>query len=215
MELVLLYIAANVAIGAAACFFGKRLFYIVLGILVFVGVFNVALTAGDGSPVAFGIAAVLGVGAALLSRFAYKAALLSRFAYKAGVFLIGAFAGAALGFLISMLLPGEASSYLLVIMLVAAVLVGCAALRWCDLFIRLGTAYAGATLVATNGLALLTKWVALADIAMPGYPAETFEELSAYISGPFSEANAQTLLIATIVLTIAGFIVQKKTAKDA
>ena len=205
MELVLLYIAANVAIGAAACFFGKRLFYVVLGILVFVGVFNVALTAGDGSPVALGIAAALGVGAALLSRFAYKA----------GVFLIGAFAGAALGFLITMLLPGEASSYLIVIMLVAAVLVGCAALRWCDLFIRLGTAYAGATLVATNGLALLTKWVALADIAMPGYPAETFEELSAYISGPFSEANAQTLLIATIVLTIAGFIVQKKTAKDA
>ena len=73
----------------------------------------------------------------------------------------------------------------------------------------------GRPTIATNGLALLTKWVALADIAMPGYPAETFEELSAYISGPFSEANAQTLLIATIVLTIAGVIVQKKTAKDA
>ena len=52
MELLLLYIAANVAIGAAACFFGKRLFYVVLGILVFVGVFNVALTAGDGSATA-------------------------------------------------------------------------------------------------------------------------------------------------------------------
>ncbi len=205
MELILLYILVNVAIGAAACFFGKRLFYVVLGILVFVGVFNVALSTGDGSPVAFGIAAALGIGAAFLSRFAYKA----------GVFLIGAFAGAALGFLVAMLLPGEASSYLAIIMLASAVLVGLAALRWCDLFIRLSTAYAGATLIATNGLALLTKPVALADIAMPGYPAETFEELSAYISGPFSEANAQTLLIATIVLTIAGFIVQKKTAKDA
>lgn len=205
MELILLYILVNVAIGAAACFFGKRLFYVVLGILVFVGVFNVALSTGDGSPVAFGIAAALGIGAAFLSRFAYKA----------GVFLIGAFAGAALGFLVAMLLPGEASSYLAIIMLASAVLVGLAALRWCDLFIRLSTAYAGATLIATNGLALLTKPVALADIAMPGYPAETFEELSAYISGPFSEANAQTLLIATIVLTIAGFIVQKRTAKDA
>lgn len=205
MEFVLLYILANVAIGAAACFFGKRLFNVVLGILVFVGVFNVALSTGDGSPVAFGIAAALGIGAAFLSRFAYKA----------GVFLIGAFAGAALGFLVAMLLPGEASSYLAIIMLASAVLVGLAALRWCDLFIRLSTAYAGATLVATNGLALLTKWVAFADLAVPGQPAETFQELSSYISGPFSEEYAQTLLVVTIVLTIAGFIVQKKTAKDA
>ncbi len=201
---MLLYIVANIAIGAAACFFGKRLFYIVLGILVFVGVFNIALSAGDGSPVALGIAAAVGIGAALLSRFAYKA----------GVFLIGAFAGAALGFLIAMLLPGEASSYLVIIMAVSAVLVGLAALRWCDLFIRLGTAYAGATLLATNGLALATKWVALADLAIPGNPTGTFEALSAYISGPFSEANAQTLLIATIVLTVAGVFVQKATAED-
>ena len=201
---MLLYIVANIAIGAAACFFGKRLFYIVLGILVFVGVFNIALSAGDGSPVALGIAAAVGIGAALLSRFAYKA----------GVFLIGAFAGAALGFLIAMLLPGEASSYLVIIMAVSAVLVGLAALRWCDLFIRLGTAYAGATLLATNGMALATKWVALADLAVPGDAAATFEALSAYISGPFSEANAQMLLIATIVLTVAGVVVQKATAED-
>ena len=205
MEFVLLYILVNVAIGAAACFFGKRLFYVVLGILVFVGVFNVALSTGDGSPVAFGIAAAVGLGAAFLSRFAYKA----------GVFLIGAFAGAALGFLVAMLLPGEASSYLAIIMLASAVLVGLAALRWCDLFIRLSTAYAGATLIATNGLALLTKWVALADLAVPGQPAETFQELSSYISGPFSEEYAQMLLVATIALTVAGVIVQKKTARDA
>lgn len=205
MEFMLLYIVANIAIGAAACFFGKRLFYIVLGILVFVGIFNIALSAGDGSPVALGIAAAVGLGAALISRFAYKA----------GVFLIGAFAGAALGFLIAMLLPDEVSSYLVIIITaVSAVLVGLAALRWCDLFIRLGTAYAGATLLATNGLALATKWVALADLAMPGNPTGTFEALSAYISGPFSEANAQTLLIATIVLTVAGVFVQKATAED-
>lgn len=166
--------------------------------------FNIALSFGDGSLAAFGVAAALGLGAALLSRFAYKA----------GVFLIGAFAGAALGFLIAMLLSGEASSYLAVIMIVASLLVGLAALRWCDFFIRLGTAYTGATLLATNGLALLTKWIALAGLAMPGCPHETFEALSAYISGPFSEANAQMLLVATIVLTIIGSIVQKVTSDD-
>lgn len=113
-----------------------------------------------------------------------------------------------------MLLPGEASSYLVVIMIGAALLVGLAALRWCDFFIRLGTVYAGATLLATNGLAVLTKWVAIADLAMPGYPLETFEALSAYISGSFSEANAQMLLVATILLTIIGVIVQKATSDD-
>ena len=34
MGLVVVYLLANIAVGAIACFFGKRLFYVVLGLLV-------------------------------------------------------------------------------------------------------------------------------------------------------------------------------------
>ena len=72
MELVIAYLLVNVAVGALACFFGKRLFYLVLGLLVFLGVFNVALSSTEGSTLSYVIAAVLGVVAALLSKYEYR-----------------------------------------------------------------------------------------------------------------------------------------------
>lgn len=200
MEFVLLYLVVNIAAGAVACFYGKRLFYVVLGALVFLGVFNIGLSSTDGSPMSLIIAAVLGL----------VAAVLSRYAYKAGVFLIGALAGAALGFVIGMLMPQEASAYLGVIMAVAALLVGLAALRWCDLFVRLGTAYAGSTFMVSNALAAVLAFSSLTALAVPGDALSTFDALSGYIGGEFSAAHGTPILIGTIVLTIVGAIVQKR-----
>ena len=61
MEFVILYLLVNIAAGIAACFFGKRLFYVLLGVLVFLGVFNVALGSTDASPTSLVIGAALGV----------------------------------------------------------------------------------------------------------------------------------------------------------
>ncbi len=99
MENVILYLLVNAVVGLGACFFGKRLFYVMLGALVFLGVFNLALSATDGSALSLVLAAVLGMAAALLSRCAYKA----------GLFVVGFVAGAALGFVASMFLPQDAS----------------------------------------------------------------------------------------------------------
>lgn len=143
VEFVILYLLVNIAAGALACFMGKRLFYIVLGVLVFLGVFNIGLAATDGSPTSFAIAAVFGI----------IAALLSKYAYKAGVFLIGFVAGAALGFFIGMLVPNM-SGYLMIVVILGGALVGLAAVRWCDLFVRIGTAYTGASFLVSNALAV-------------------------------------------------------------
>ena len=35
MEYVVLYLLVNIAVGVAACFYGKKLFYLMLGALVF------------------------------------------------------------------------------------------------------------------------------------------------------------------------------------
>lgn len=196
--LVVAYLLVNIAVGALACFFGKRLFYLALGLLVFLGVFNVALTSTDGSTVSLVIAAVLGA----------VAALLSKFAYRAGVFLVGFVAGAALGFVVTGLLPVEAADYLGVIVIVAGLLVGLAATRWSDLAVRLGTAWSGATFAVPNVLAAATAFPALAALAVADDPTATFDALSAYIAGDFSAANSTAIFVGTIALAVVGAVVQ-------
>lgn len=201
MEFVILYLLVNIAAGAAACFFGKRLFYVLLGVLVFIGVFNVALGSTDASPVSLAIGAVLGVGAALLSKYAYKA----------GVFIVGLVSGAALGFIVTMLLPREAADYLGVIMVVAGVLLGLAAVRWADAAVRIGTAWAGSSFLVPNVLAAVLAFGELAARAVPGDALATFDSLTAFVGGDFAAAYATPILVGTIALTVVGSIVQTRT----
>lgn len=200
MEFVIIYLLVNVLIGAAACFFGKKLFYVMLGLLVFLGVFNIALSSTDGSALSFVIAAVLGVAAALLSKYVYKA----------GVFLVGFLAGAALGFVVTMLLPQEATDFLGVIMVVAGLLLGLAAAHWTDLAVRLGTAWSGASFLVPNVLAAVLAFGTLTSIAVSGDAMGSFDALTSYIGGEFSALYSTPILIGTIVLTIAGSIVQSR-----
>ncbi len=201
MEFVILYLLVNIAAGAAACFFGKRLFYVLLGVLVFIGVFNVALGSTDASPVSLAIGAVLGV----------VAALLSKYAYKAGVFIVGLVSGAALGFIVTMLLPREAADYLGVIMVVAGVLLGLAAVRWADAAVRIGTAWAGSSFLVPNVLAAVLAFGELAARAVPGDALATFDSLTAFVGGDFAAAYATPILVGTIALTVVGSIVQTRT----
>ena len=201
MEFVILYLLVNIAAGAAACFFGKKLFYVLLGVLVFIGVFNVALGSTDASPVSLAIGAVLGV----------VAALLSKYAYKAGVFIVGLLAGAALGFIVTMLLPQEATDYLGIIMVVAGVLLGLAAVHCADAAVRFGTAWAGSSFLVPNVLATVLAFGQLAACAVPGDALATFDSLTAFVGGDFAAAYATPILVGTIALTIVGSIVQTRT----
>lgn len=200
VEFVILYLLVNIAAGALACFMGKRLFYIVLGVLVFLGVFNIGLAATDGSSTSFAIAAAFGI----------IAALLSKYAYKAGVFLIGFVAGAALGFFIGMLVPNM-SGYLMIVVILVGALVGLAAVRWCDVFVRIGTAYTGASFLVSNALAAAHAFPQLLECAVPGDAMATFDALTGFIGGEFSAAYSTPLFIGTFVLAVAGAIVQGNT----
>ena len=201
MEFVILYLLVNIAAGAAACFFGKKLFYVLLGVLVFIGVFNVALGSTDASPVSLAIGAALGV----------VAALLSKCAYKAGAFIVGLVSGAALGFIVTMLLPREAADYLGVIMVVTGVLLGLAAVRWADAAVRFGTAWAGSSFLVPNVLATVLAFGQLAACAVPGDALATFDSLTAFVGGDFAAAYATPILVGTIALTVVGSIVQTRT----
>ena len=200
MEFVIVYLLVNILAGAAACFFGKRLFFVMLGALVFLGVFNLALGATDASPVSLVVAAALGVTAALLSKYAYKVA----------VFLAGFVAGAALGFLVAMLFADQLSNYLGLVMVIAGVLVGLAGARWSDMIVRWGTAWTGATFVVPNVLAAALAFGPLAERAVPGDAMATFDALSGFIGGEFAAAYGTPILVGTVVLAVAGAIVQTK-----
>lgn len=200
MEFVIVYLLVNILAGAAACFFGKRLFFVMLGALVFLGVFNLALGATDASPVSLVVAAALGVTAALLSKYAYKVA----------VFLAGFVAGAALGFLVAMLFADQLSNYLGLVMVIAGVLVGLAGARWSDMIVRWGTAWTGATFVVPNALAAALAFGSLAERAVPGDAMATFDALSGFIGGEFAAAYGTSILVGTVVLAVAGAIVQTK-----
>lgn len=200
MEFVILYLLVNIAVGAIACFMGKKLFYVMLGALVFLGVFNIGMSTSDGSPVSLIVALVLGV----------VAALLSKYAYKAGVFLIGCAAGAALGFVVSLFLPQEYAGYSMVVLALAAILLGLAALKWCDFFVRVGTAYTGATFVVPNVLAAVLAFGELTALAVPADSLATFNALSDYIANDFASLYGTPIFLGTLILTIAGSIVQQR-----
>lgn len=200
MEFVILYLLVNIAVGAIACFMGKKLFYVMLGALVFLGVSNIGMSTSDGSPVSLIVALVLGV----------VAALLSKYAYKAGVFLIGCAAGAALGFVVSLFLPQEYAGYSMVVLALAAVLLGLAALKWCDFFVRVGTAYTGATFVVPNVLAAVLAFGELTALAVPADSLATFNALSDYIANDFASLYGTPIFLGTLILTIAGSIVQQR-----
>lgn len=200
MEFVILYLLVNIAVGAIACFMGKKLFYVMLGALVFLGVFNIGMSTSDGSPVSLIVALVLGV----------VAALLSKYAYKAGVFLIGCAAGAALGFIVSLFLPQEYAGYSMVVLALAAILLGLAALKWCDFFVRVGTAYTGATFVVPNVLAAVLAFGELTALAVPADSLATFNALSDYIANDFASLYGTPIFLGTLILTLAGSIVQRR-----
>ena len=200
MEFVVVYLLVNILVGAAACFFGKRLFFLMLGALVFLGVFNIGLTSSDASAASLAIAAVLGVVAALLSKFAYRAA----------VFLAGFVTGAALGFIVTMLLPEDAADFLAVIMLVAGVLVGLAGVRWSDAIVRWGTAWTGASFAVPNVLAAALAFGSLVERAVPGDAMATFDALSGYVGGEFAAAHGTPILVGTLALAVVGAIVQTR-----
>lgn len=200
MEFVILYLLVNIAVGAIACFMGKKLFYVMLGALVFLGVFNIGMSTSDGSPVSLIVALVLGV----------VAALLSKYAYKAGVFLIGCAAGAALGFVVSLFLPQEYAGYSMVVLALAAILLGLSALKWCDFFVRVGTAYTGATFVVPNVLAAVLAFGELTALAVPADSLATFNALSDYIANDFASLYGTSIFLGTLILTIAGSIVQQR-----
>lgn len=199
---IYIYLAVSILIGALACFWGKKLFFQVFSAIVFLVVYDLAMSFGDASTLAILIAILLGIGAAFLSKYLYKVS----------VFLLGAVVGAALGELAVAIFPAELGPYHWPVVIVLGVILGLCAIRWSKLFIILSTAYTGASILSAPATFLALNYASLRGYAAQESIMATAGRMSAYLSGSFADAHSQTLLTVTILLTLAGFLVQRFTA---
>lgn len=199
MTWICTYLAVSILLGVAACFWGEKLYFPLLSIGAFLATFpyfNVRYGINTR-----GVLISLGLGV--------LAALLARTFYKFGVFLIGMAGGAALGLLLSGFLGGIDPGAKLAIILGIAIIIGICAVRWCELFIMLSTAFSGAALIAAPITAICLNFRTLQNYVRTD-AINTMIALDEYINSDFTEQHAPLLLTASIMIGLIGFLHQKQ-----
>lgn len=191
-EIMSLLIGLIVLIGIACCFFGYRIFKLILGLTGFVIGGSLAGTAGYGisggkEAVTF-LAGIVGglIGAALIVTL-----------YLIGVFLIGAFLGGLLGGVLFAVFNSNPES---AVLLILAITCGVLALFYQKHMIILSTAFGGAWSVVT-GISFFT--------------AGNFNFTNVKQFLRFGGTHLYVTFFCWIALGIAGFIVQYKPIPKA
>lgn len=192
------YLLGSILCGTLICFWGKRLYFPFLAGAVFLVVAAVGVSKAETGIKSLVIALIAGV----------LAAILAKFIYRFGVFLIGAVGGAALGLMVSFMIP-EAAEERWILVSVLAIAASFCALRWCDGFIMLSTAYSGAGLIAAPVCFLALKWHSLQTFVYADGAISTMQHLRRYLTTGFANRNLW-LLAATLLLTVLGFRYQRE-----
>jgi hypothetical protein len=191
----LLVALISIAFGLLNCFFGYRIFRVLLGIYGFllgalVG-FAIANTVAGGQTLWLIVGVVVG---------GIFGAVLMVLAFFVGVFVIGALAGAALANTIGAVIGIDMPT---VVVVIVAVVVGAVALIAQRVVIILITAFGGAWAVVTGGAMLL------AGESLPGL--DTLEQPATW-----QQAGLPMLVILLVwlALGLAGTIVQFRTTRE-
>lgn len=177
-----------VAGGLLSCFFGYRLFRVVLGIFGFiVGALAASSVFGEGAATAMVVAAVVG---------GLCGALLMLAAYFVGVALVGAGIGVAVVHLIWTRIQGDPHPAIVILAAVAGALLS----TWLQRYvIILGTAFAGAWTAVVGGAALMGNATAMNAAA----------EGNIWVAYPMNPAPGQSWVPwAFLALGAAGTVVQ-------
>jgi hypothetical protein len=192
-EITDLIIIASIAFGALSCFFGYRIFRLILGIL---GFFLGALVAGgiafhltNGSQIIVLIAALAGgiLGAGIFAML-----------YFVGIFVLGAILGGLLGTLISTALGG---SFQFFMQLTLAIVGGIIALIFQKFMIIIATAFSGSWSIVTGVYYFITGNLELYQMFQ--HPGNLF----------IMDINFYILLLNWFILAIIGTIIQYKITK--
>lgn len=200
---VIIYIVISMLFGVISCFLGKKLYFPIMMLTVFLAVVAISFSFFEVTATNAAITVVVGA----------LAALLARFIYKLGVFLLGCLLGANLGNYLALMLPESSGNYHTYFIIAIALIVGICALKWCDILIMAATAYNGAGIMAVPLYFLVVEFRQLENYAISADMNLTVLNLSQYLSGDFAAQNAQELMIITVVIAVIGFICQYRDNK--
>jgi MFS family permease len=198
---VLLYLFFSILLGFLSCFYGRRFYFPVIMISLFllsVSVFSGIYDGGKGLLIGAIVGLIL--------------ALLVRFVYKVGVFLCGAAVGLLVGSVISAFLPETTAAYSWAVIAAAALGLGICAVFWCETFIAIATAAGGASVAAPRICFLALNLTQLEDYAYSS-AVTTMDRLQTYIDGSFSADHAVVVTLLTVVLFLVGFLFQQRQAR--
>ena len=195
---ICLSLAFSVIYGGISCFFGKKLYFPLLTVAIF-------LTAVSGAVAVFGATWRVGLIAALVG---LVIALLAKILFWMGMFLLGGMLGAGVGLLLTSFLPAWTQDYTWIGVLLSAVVLGCCAVKWSGLFIMAATAYNGAFSMSTALCFLILEFGSISRFVSDGGMVSTMSGLNAYLRGPFLTENTLCLFVVTGLATAAGFSVQ-------
>lgn len=200
---IIVYLIFSIVFGAVACFWGRKFYFP----LIMLGAFVLSVTFCIGRLGLNWKGAVFGVACGVIL------ALLARFVYKAGLFLLGAFGGVILGMFIINLLPESVGAIKWTITAICALVLGICAVKWCDVFIMLGTSFQGAAAVASSGCFLLLNIGQLQQYVYADGMFSTLAHLQDYIGNNLMAQNPALLISALFILTILGFLFQLSQAQ--
>jgi len=196
-EALYLIALASIGLGVVYCFFGYRIFRIILGILGFIGGASVAAAVAFDI---FGREQVVLIVAGLVGGII--GAVLMVVLYFIGIFLLGAWLGSLLGVLLT---SGGESTVATVIILVLAVIGGIVALMLQKLMIILSTALSGAWAIVSGVFHLVG--------GAPG-PVQAFQYQPNLRALRPMGAWGYVMLLCWILLGIAGMVVQYKITRE-
>lgn len=197
---IFLYLLCSLLLGGIICFYGKKLYFLVLPVFLCLGSVVFFSTRFGSTGKWLGIGLVVGI----------VLALLARFIYKLGVFMLGAVAGFMIGILITNFLPNSMQNYSWIICIVSSLIIALLSVSWCDVFIMLSTALSGAKIIAGSICFLGVNLTSLTQFFYGDSIIGTMAHLGEYINSDFSSNHSMIIFITTIILFFFGSAFQIK-----
>ena len=194
----------TIVFGVLICLRGADLYHVILKIVMFCAVLDFCLEhLGNGwlgwtAGVAGGIAA----------------ALLEKHIHKFSVFLTGAAGGYMLSQVLAPSLPADLPAVLVYGMTAAlCILGGILTVKWKEFFLKASTAFCGGLLTVLPSMFLVKDYQNLAAYVDPQGIQASYHKAWDAMSGEFAGKQAVPVLVLTAVLTVIGYLSQRKSGE--
>lgn len=202
MTSIIIYLAIMFVLGIVICFKGEKVYFPFAMISVFLAMNFLFLTYYEMSWKGLAIGSILGI----------VLALLIRFIYKVGVFFAGIICGIILTQLLMQFLPVSLANYEIYIMIIMSIILGILAVKWAKVFIRLGTAIEGSSLIISTIFFLVYQGQNLSKFVNADGLIATITDVQQFIDTSLVNQNPIMMVGSFIGLSIVGFLYQMSNA---